>query len=177
MNNPQTMTTFHTERWILIKSYLNRHLTVWYSLRAASIVTLGLLRRDLGVFSSLFQHLPSPAALNLERKPSEVSVSCEKEQRGAAAMELFSVFVSAVLVCVVIAGIPHDGIHWTYTGRHVLIWELSMNLKKKKSTVMGNLWQKSIGFKGVWCKTCLAAYPVRICFGRSGNKNLHFPSC
>lgn len=32
-------------------------------------------------------------------------------------MEFFSVFVSVVLVCVVSAGIPHDGIHWTYTGR------------------------------------------------------------
>lgn len=31
-------------------------------------------------------------------------------------MEPLSVFVSAVLVCVVTAGIPHDGIHWTYTG-------------------------------------------------------------
>ncbi|XP_071764880.1 carbonic anhydrase 6 [Centroberyx gerrardi] len=30
-------------------------------------------------------------------------------------MELFSLFVPAVLVCVVSAGIPHDGIHWTYT--------------------------------------------------------------
>uniref|UniRef100_A0A3Q3WRR8 Carbonic anhydrase 6 n=1 Tax=Mola mola TaxID=94237 RepID=A0A3Q3WRR8_MOLML len=30
-------------------------------------------------------------------------------------MELLSVFVSALLVCVVFAGIPHDGIHWTYT--------------------------------------------------------------
>ncbi len=26
-------------------------------------------------------------------------------------------FVSAILVCVASAGIPHDGIHWTYTGR------------------------------------------------------------
>lgn len=42
-------------------------------------------------------------------------MSSEKEQRGAA-MEL-SVFVSAFLLCVVSAGIPHDGIHWTYTGR------------------------------------------------------------
>lgn len=32
-------------------------------------------------------------------------------------MEFFSAFVSALLVCVVSAGIPHDGIHWTYTGR------------------------------------------------------------
>uniref|UniRef100_A0A3Q3G257 Carbonic anhydrase 6 n=1 Tax=Labrus bergylta TaxID=56723 RepID=A0A3Q3G257_9LABR len=31
------------------------------------------------------------------------------------AMKFFSVFVSAVLVCVVSAGIPHDGIHWTYS--------------------------------------------------------------
>nr|XP_040048683.1 carbonic anhydrase 6 isoform X2 [Gasterosteus aculeatus aculeatus] len=32
-------------------------------------------------------------------------------------MEFFLVMVSSALVCAVSAGIPHDGIHWTYAGR------------------------------------------------------------
>lgn len=79
-------------------------------------VTLGAARKKSGRFH---KEVSTPG-LSF-KSPEELSEPCVKGREGAT-MELlsaiFSAFFlfSATFVSFVTAGIPHDGIHWTYTG-------------------------------------------------------------
>lgn len=81
-------------------------------------VTFGQFQRKLGVSIRKFQHRPGLA----ENRGHRVV-------RKDAAMELISVFVSALFFCVVSAGVLLDDIHWTYTGR---LFRNDQRIEKKK---------------------------------------------
>ena len=95
-----------------------------------------------GRFHQRLQHLPSLSEFKCGER---ISVRCQcpawRSWEREEAMEIFSAFVSAVLVCVVSAGIPHDGIHWTYTGRLFFLsfFFFFLRTEEKQHTFMRNL--------------------------------------
>ena len=88
-----------------------------FSIRALDLGLVGRVWPE-GGFSE-FQHLLlNHLQVEESKEPRHCEVRVERKRVSVSfTMENFCVIFNAVLLYLATAAIPHDGIHWTYTGR------------------------------------------------------------